>query len=399
MSNPQVTHSIMSFSARERWSKCAISVHLSKGMRDEGSVAASEGTTAHTVAEFYVCQHFGLAHRDWGPIPKDAECPDRPVPEGLDLKGRTVAEWNADLRRHGKDYRDYIVSLIPAGQQAFVIVEQKVSIPSIHAQLFGTADCLVWVPALRLLILVDYKYGFMSVDVGTYEDTNPQLAAYLVAAEDGLTAQHMLPERGIVAVYQPRRILQQPAQSLEVDRAWFGKERDKLRAETQRVDSDPGAPVPGDHCRYCKGKPKCPAVQNALAAALEAHCGNKSVLDMPEDDLVQLFAVRGAFKAFWEDVEERIGQLEKKGHPNLQVKESQGRRMWGDTKLATQTFLAIGRADLLQPRSLSDVMSEVPEAYLYGLVARSKPSRTIQVVEVREPSAVAKAFAQYVKKS
>jgi len=398
MSNPQVVHSKYSFSGRKRWKKCPISIHMSAGVPDTSGPAAAEGTTAHTVAEFYVCQRFGLVHRDFGAIAANAECPDMPVPEALDLKGRTPAEWNADLRRHGKDYRDFIVGLIPTGEEVYVVVEQKVSIPSIHEQLFGTADCLIWLPRLKRLVVVDYKYGFESVDVGTYEDTNEQLGAYLVAGEEGLMQRHVVPEQGVVAVYQPRRVLQRPEQTLNVDRAWFGQERQKLRAEVAAVDN-PGAPNPGDHCKYCKGKARCPAVHNALRTALEAHCGEKNVLDMPVDDLVQIFAARAAFKAFWEDVEERVGKLAQTGHKNLQIKESQGRRMWGDTKLATDTFLALGRADLLQPRALSDVMAEVPETFLEGLVARSRPSRSIQVVDAKSPTEIAKVFAQYAKKS
>lgn len=398
MSNPQVAHSKMSFSARKRWKRCPISIHMSQGVADVSSPAAAEGTTAHTVAEFYVCQHFGLVHRGFGQIAKGAECSDMPVPAGVDLKGKTTADWNAELRRHGKAYRDYAISLIPAGEEAYVVVEQKVAIPSISEHLFGTADLMIWLPRLKRVIVIDYKYGYESVEVGTYDDTNEQLAAYLVAGEEGLMQKGIVPQQGVLAVYQPRRVLQRPEQSLEVDRAWFGKERDKLARETAAIDN-PGAPRPGDHCKYCKGKAKCPAVQTALATALAAHCGEKSILDMPEDELVQLFAVRAAFKAFWEDVEERIGKLAQAGHANLQIKESQGRRMWGDTKLATETFLALGRIDLLQPRSLTDVMAEVPEAFLDGLIARSNPSRSIKVVEQKAPAEVSKLFQQYVKKT
>lgn len=403
MSNPQVVHSKLSFSGRERWKKCPLSVHMSAGMPDSSSPAAEEGTTAHTVAEFYVCQRFGLKHRDFGAIAPSAECADMPVPDGVDLKGKTPAQWNDDLRRHGKDYRDFIVGLIPIDPatgklvEHYVVVEQKVSIPSISPDLFGTADCLIWLPSLKRVIVVDYKYGYMSVDVGTADDTNEQLAAYLVAAEDGLMARHILPQSGTVAVYQPRRVLQKPGQSLDVERDWFGRERDKLAREVAAVQN-PGGPVPGDHCRYCKGKAKCPATHNAVRTALEAHCGEKNLLDMPEDQLVQIFAARAAFKAFWEDVEERIEQLVKAGHKNLQVQEGKGRRMWGDVPLATQTFLALGRTDLLQPVALSEAMQKVPEAFLAGLVATSKPSRTIKVVDAATPSAIAGIFKQYVKK-
>jgi RecB family exonuclease len=392
MSNPQVAHSILSFSGRKRWKNCPISVELSKGMTDTSGPAAEEGTCAHTVAEHYVKQHFQLP----GAPAAGAVAPDMPVPAGLDLKGATPQRWNETLRHHGRAYRDFIKSLIPAGAVAHVAIEQKVAIASISDQLFGTADCLVLLPEAKRLIVVDYKYGFAEVDVGTYDDPNEQLAAYGVAAVEGLAAKGVQIDHIDLAVYQPRRPLSAPSQTLSLDAIWVALERAKLAREVAAV-ANPGPPQPGDHCRYCKGKPKCPAVHNSLTTALAAYAGEKSILDMPADDIVQLFAARSAFKSFWEDVEERIEQLVKAGHENLRVKETQGRQMWGDPKAATLTLLAMNRTDLLQPVAISDALPVLPVEFHKDLVKRAKSGRTIQVVNALQPSAIATMFNKFAK--
>lgn len=390
MSNPVVLHSKMGFSARDRWRNCPISVSMSEGISDKSGPAAAEGTCAHTVAEHYGRLAFDKAYAV-------QSVPLQVPPEGLDLKGATPQEWNEKLQQHGRAYIAFIKSLIPAGEEAVVIFEQKVDIHSIHPQLFGTADCLIWLPRLRKLIVVDYKYGFMDVDVGTYEDTNPQLSAYLIGAQEKLRASGLELEQCGIAVFQPRRPLRDPGQYLELDAAWTVKERAKLAAEVAAVDNPP-PPRPGDHCRYCKGKAKCPATHNALGTAIAVHCGEKNLLSIPDVELIQLFASRAAFKAFWEDVEERVTGLARTGHANLTIKETQGRQMWKDSKAAALTLLAIGRTDLLQPVALSDAAAALSEEMRAELVTRSKPSRSIQVVNVdTSPSAIATLFKKHSK--
>lgn len=361
-------------------------------MPDTSGPAAAEGTCAHTVAEHYVKQHFRLAGAPEPGIDPPVQVP----PPGLDLKGSTPEQWNDTMRKHGWGYSGFITSLIPADAARHVAIEQRVTIGSISDQLFGTADCLVLVPSQQRLIVVDYKYGFADVDVGTYDDPNEQLAAYAVAAAEGLADKGVRVERITLAVYQPRRPLAAPSQTLELDAAWLALEREKLKREVAAV-ANPGAPVPGDHCRYCKGKPKCPAVHNSLATALAVYAGEKSVLDMTEDDIVQLFAARTAFKAFWEDLEERVEQLVKAGHKNLRIKETQGRQMWKDPVAAAQTLLAMNRIDLLQPVAISNALPALPTEFHAELVKRSAPSRSIQVVDVQTPSAIATMFKNFAK--
>lgn len=409
MSNPVVVHSKLSFSGRDRWRACPISVQLSSGMPDKSGPAAEEGTRAHAVGEWYVRQ-LGEAY---GLPPVSAammqEAPLQEPPMELDRFAKLaakpaelaaeVAKWNEELHTHGKAYRAFILSLIPAGEQAFVSLEQKVRIKSISEHLFGTADCLIWLPRLRKLIVVDYKYGFVEVEIGEFDGAgkliraNAQLSAYAVAALDQCTLDA---DAIALAVYQPRRTFGKPAQVLDLPQGWVETERAALAREVAAVEVG-GEPNPGSHCRYCKGKPKCQPVHNALATAIQAHSGALNLMDIPKDDLITLWAARTAFKAFWEDVEELVEQEVKAGNPRLIVKETKGRAMWSDPGTAALTLLALGRTDLLKPGNVSDCAPHLPDDWKAQLICSSAPGRSIRLVTEVSPSQVAATFAKYAK--
>jgi hypothetical protein len=361
---------------------------------DTSGTAAAEGTCAHTVAEFYARQAFNLEGAVAGVAPEQI------VPEGLDLKGKTPAEWNDELRTHGMDYARFIAEQIIAvgatPTECFIMLELRVSIPSIHDKLFGMADCVVWIPRLRLLIVIDYKYGFGYVAIGTVDDTNPQLSAYLVAAAEKLPEPPLAMR---VAVFQPR-LPGEPTKPLDLPAEWLQRERLKLRDESSAVYAPDAAQnvKPGDHCRYCKGKSRCPQTHNAVSTAIQAHGGLVDLRAIPDDLVAQLWASRTAFKAFWEDIEERVEKMVAANSPKFTVKVAEGRQMWADTENAALYLLAMNRHDLLQPVAISEALPHLPPELRAALVKRSKGARTIVAVEGDQPHALASAFAKYVKK-
>ena len=408
MANPLISaHSALSFSGRERWATCPVSVVLSAGMPDNTSPAAAEGTAAHTVGEYYVRQREGLPGAQEGDAPTQAPVAGLARFEGLsgDALAAEIEKWNGELRHHGLAYAAFVHALAERHRgdgEAFVSLETKVAAATIHPDLYGTSDCLVWCPQTATLVVVDYKYGFMPVDIGTLGAPNKQIAAYAVAAMDQCT---LAAKRIVLAVFQPRLPLGDTGQLLELPGEWIAAERTKLALEATRVDqaragdTTLSTPVPGDHCRYCKGKSKCSAIVDTATAAIQAHSGARSVLDIPEDELIAIFAARTAFKAFLDDIEERVTQLATVGHRRLTVDEKQGRKMWRDPATAAVTLLALGRTDLLEPVALSKAIEAIPADYHDELVTRSRPSRSIRVLQVEELPNVAQVFAKFAKNS
>jgi hypothetical protein len=396
MANSQSTHSKLSFSGRSRWRACPLSVHLSHGLPDgPSSPAAAEGTGAHLVAEWYVRQAFNL------PLALPGECPDVTRTPGLAIEGDAAwAAWQDQLRKHGKDYLAFVRTLIPADEpNAYVSVETPVNIASIHAQLFGTLDLRIWLPVRRILIVVDYKYGFQDVDVGTPDDPNAQLAAYAIASIEALTPALRDSITSVwLAVYQPRVPLGDPAKILRLAPSWIDVERAKLREEVKAVES-PGGPRPGDHCRYCPAKGVCPAVHNALQTALDAYAGGRNILAMDDAEIIALWSARKAVETLMGDVDERVRKLAKDGDSRFKVTVREGRRMWRDAKSVAMTLLAIGRHDLLQPVALSEAIAALPPGIVDELVGKSQGSTYISLLEERAPNVVRDIFAAYVKRA
>jgi hypothetical protein len=399
MSEVQAVHSKLSMSARARWSRCAVSVPWSDGLPDDSGPAAEEGVIAHKVAEFYVRHRFGLEMPDeWRGLPVPM---DYAPPTGLDLKGQPASQWNAKMRNHGRDYAEFIAGLVSAYTDARIVLERRVDVQGTQPPLFGTADCLIWIPSRAILIGVDYKYGFGEVDVGTPEAPNEQVAGYLVAAAETFGLQ---PKQLGLAIYQPRRIHGEPGQVLVLDGAWVPQEHAKLLAEARAVEAayaapDSTSPVPGAHCRYCKAAKalRCTAVQKAGKMALQAHVKPTLVHDLADAELIALWAVRAAFKNFWEDVEARIAKLADTGAAGLVVKVAKGRRMWADPQAAVTTLLALGRTDLLSPAAIGEALAAIPAELHSQLVGTANGAKTILATESADPLTVAAVFNRYAQ--
>jgi hypothetical protein len=363
-------------------------------MPNESGPAAEEGTIAHKVAEFYVRQRFGLEGAKTG-MP-----PEYQPPVGLDLKGQTVNGWNAALRLHGQDYAAFIATLVGNYPDVRIVLEKRVAVDGITPPLFGTADCLLWYPSVNRLAVVDYKYGYGEVDVGTADAPNEQIAAYAVAAAETFN----LDVRQVgLAIYQPRRIHGEPGQTLLTDGAWLANEASKLLAEARQVEAAYAgiitAPVPGSHCRYCPAASRCTATHAAAKTALQSHVKASMVHDMTDAEIVALWAVRTAFKNFWEDVEERISKMADRGAAGLVVKVAKGRKMWADPSAAVFTLLALGRTDLLAPAAIGEALPAIPVEMHDSLVKLANGAKTILSTEAADPLTVAATFDKYAQKT
>lgn len=222
----ELAHSKLGASSMERWSTCAPSVRLSEGMPEIKSKYAEEGTLAHEHAAYY------LENRKWR--------------DDLEMEMRDAVQT----------YTGVVLSdLSAAGADAKLFVEKRFDLSKVYPGLFGTSDAVLYEPKHKLLRVYDYKHGQgIAVDV----EQNVQLMYYGLGAllEIGLPAEDVE-----LVIVQPRcyhkngpvRRWNLPATDL-ID---FAADL----AEYAKRTEDPNAPiVPGDHCRFCRAAPKCPAM-------------------------------------------------------------------------------------------------------------------------------------------
>lgn len=225
-------HSKLGASSSEIWTNCAGSVRLSEGIPSTSSAYADEGTKAHEVASTFLTTGRWL-HEE--------------LPDGM-LEAVKV-------------YTDEVLRL--KGPVTEMFVEQRLDLSSIHPQMFGTADAVLYHPKDKKLRVFDYKHGAgVPVDV----KDNLQLQYY------GLGAMLMLnkPVESIeLIIVQPR--------CFHVDgpiRRWEVTPLDMLELvanlrEFAEATEKPNAPLKqGSWCRWCRAAGICPELhKNALAIA------------------------------------------------------------------------------------------------------------------------------------
>jgi Protein of unknown function (DUF2800) len=220
-------HARLAPSDAKRWTRCTAAIDATKGFKDEGSVYADEGTTAHEHAEAV-------------------------------LAGRVkIEDVPADFRPHIKTYVDHCLSLVPGGVTPFI--EAKVPL-FYDLNSYGTCDFAV-VTSDRVWVR-DYKHGAgVLVDV----DSNPQLAIYALSFVNDQNDLYDFDPATIVdiGIVQPRhhqgdeiRTWELTLADLRVFCQDIQNAADKIKAGVDlEYSPDP------ETCRWCPKawKVKCPA--------------------------------------------------------------------------------------------------------------------------------------------
>ena len=133
----------------------------------------------------------------------------------------------------------------------------------LREQLYGTADCVMFMPAWGLVRVYDYKHG---VGIAVSPVRNGQLSYYGCGALHSLCRDN--PEVGNLyhnvelIVVQPRNFdagmpVKRWRTDMEELMAWF---HDELLPAYDRTFDDDAPLVPGDHCRFCNARSFCPAL-------------------------------------------------------------------------------------------------------------------------------------------
>lgn len=231
-------HSSIGASSMHRWSVCPGSVRLSAGIASTSSKYAEEGSDAHALGALCL---------------KEQSAPGFYIGSELDEDGRkfTVTE---DMAEAVHVYVDYVAGEVNPKTDQFH-VEQKFDLSSVHPGCFGTADCVVWKPKDKLLIVVDYKHG---AGVPVTVTNNPQLQYYGLGA---LLALGYPAKRVRLVIVQPRCDHPDgPVRSWEIDAIDLPDFRADLITYAKATEAPDAVLVPGDHCRFCPAAALCPAL-------------------------------------------------------------------------------------------------------------------------------------------
>ena len=137
------------------------------------------------------------------------------------------------------------------------LLEQKFHLKTVHPDLFGTSDCVIWKPATSTLICADYKHG---AGVPVEVIGNLQRRYYSLGA---LTTNRWPATTVRMAIIQPRCVHPDgPVRTEDIDALDlidFAAELVSIVNDTE----DPDAPLePSEECRFCNAAPHCPALHS-----------------------------------------------------------------------------------------------------------------------------------------
>lgn len=345
MSTSPTAHSIFGASSAKRWMACPASIAASAGLPNESSPYAAEGTMLHDIAAQALMVYRADPH-------------DVFAWNDLEL----TAEQIGVVQRYVDTIREDTEQGLGEPWQRFMI-EERVSLPGLHPQFFGTNDCSV-VRAGKLTVY-DLKCGAgVAVEVDEDGRLNPQLGYYMLGAIEALgghvdMANVVLPPHVVeleIVVVQPR----------------LGgvKRRDVAVTELLDLAADlavaahmaetPGAaPMQGgSHCKFC---PARRGADGKRCKGLEAHAKAQAKLDfapadMTDHDLAAVLAEAEAIETWLTAVREEAKARMQAGTiaPGWRLRTgSKGKRNWIDATKAQLALMAWGfSVDHVAPRKL-----------------------------------------------
>ncbi len=325
-------HSKLGASQMHRWEACPGSVRLSQGIEGTTSEYAAEGTVAHERAAHWL-------EKNQEPL----------LGMVYEAEGHTV-EVTQEMIDAILVYVDEVRGDAQAFAPTIVRVEQRFHLKDVHADLYGTADCVVLSPQQKLLRVYDYKHG---AGVPVEVKDNPQLLYYALGAL--LETKAAVDEVEIVVV-QPRcyhpdgPVRRQRIKTVDL----LDFSADLLEA-VHRTE-DPNAPlVPGDHCRWCKAAAICPALKEK--ATTLAKLEFTPVANYDARQLAETLDWLPVIEAWVENVRKFAYGEAQHGRcpPNYKLVEKVGRRAWLDDYTAELELAKLGltESDIYAERKLN----------------------------------------------
>lgn len=342
-------HAVLSASSAHRWLTCTAAPRFEEQFPEETSVYAAEGTLAHAVCELKARKMFSpMSTRKFNSEMKKLQAQD-----GWDDQMLKTSDFYLDfLTRKAMEY--------PA--KPYVALEVRVDLSDWVPEGFGTCDCvMVGGDTLRI---VDYKHG---KGVVVSAQGNAQMCLYALGAlkKYRITYGDTI-KRVVMAIVQPRvtEDVSEYAMTVEALLAWG----ETTKGIAQEAFAGVGHFLPGEHCRFCRGRAQCRARAEAHTAMEEfkdcalpgkpAEGGGPVLTDAEVADLL----TRGAYLVRWyEDLQAyALGAiLAGKDIPGYKVIAGRSNRSFADVDAAMEILKTQGYDEALlyerKPKTLTQL--------------------------------------------
>ena len=243
---PPEKHALLSASSAARWLNCTAAPRFEEGLPESTSEYAEEGRLAHAIAELKTLKKFTLMS------------PRTYTTRLNKLKKEPL--YSPEMDKTTDLYVEHLTEQAMLYDSApTVAAEVKVDFNDYVPEGFGTCDNVM--VGGDTLSITDYKHG-KGVPVSAVG--NPQMRLYALGA-----LKRYAPIFGDT-IKKIRMSIDQPRLdsyttdiiTVEELKAWG----DSIKPIAQKAFSGLGDFVPGEHCRFCRGKAQCRARANVNTA-------------------------------------------------------------------------------------------------------------------------------------
>ena len=404
------SHARLSPSGAHKWLACAASLAAERGIKDQSSPHAQQGTAAHEIAE----RLLRAKNPAWvGKRPRFSKT------HAVDYVGTTVAGWKItdDM---AAPIQAYVDTVLAEAEGKTLHVEQRVNFSHIVGvkNSFGTADAII-INGDELQVH-DLKFG-QGVKVDA--EHNPQLMIYALGAlkmfdmGDEFTTVRLF-------IHQPRLDhISEWAISVsdllafgEIVRQAAGAVMLHYREAEQGINPPLAAYLPGaKQCRWCKAAPTCRAyaqyVHNEVAGEFvdldAADITPRPVVHLTSDQLARAHSNLPVIEAWCEKVKKAAYARLMGGDalPGLKlVCGRPGSRKWADLDAVEKAVSTLPDAPrlysqpaLVSPTQAEKILKKSPEAWelLQQHITRAPGSPVVVSADDKRPAIELDVAAQF----
>jgi len=385
MATPE-KHALLSASSASRWLVCTAAPRFEEQFPENSSEYAEEGRLAHSICELKLLKKFTVMNNRtftsrYNKLKSD--------PLYTDEMDKTSDIYIEHLTEKAMTY----------DRPPAVSAEVKVDFSDYVPEGFGTCDCIMI--GGDTLDITDYKHG---KGVPVSAEGNAQMRLYALGALKRYRPVYGdTIKRVRLTICQPRIQDEPSTEELTTEEliAWGNS----IKPAAQKAYMGLGEYVPGEHCRFCRGKAQCKArAQKNMALEEFKDCVPENGPKPPmfgqgvltDDEIGDLLARGKDLVQWYKDLEEYALQaiLDGKTIPGWKAVAGRSNRTWTDQDAAIAAVLAAGYDEALvyerKPKTLTELeklMGKAEFAEKLGSYVIKPPGKPtlVPITDKREP--------------
>ena len=342
-------HALLSASGSSRWLRCTASPRFEENFPESTSEFAEEGRLAHSFCELKVLKKFttSVTQRTYTTRLNKLKQDERYQPE---------MEKTSDL------FIEHLTELaMTYNAMPYVASEVRVDFSEYVPEGFGTCDCVMI--GGDTITIVDYKHG---KGVPVDAEGNSQMMLYALGALRKYAAIYGDTIKKVrMCIDQPRIQNELSTWETTVDdlKTWGVS----IRPLAEKAFAGDGVFLPGEHCRFCRGKAQCKARADVHTAVEEfKNCVPEAIAQQGDNTLTNaqigdLLTRCADLVSWYKDLEEYALKAALSGEdiPGWKVVAGRSNRTFSDQDAAIQAVIAAGYDEALVYERKAKTLTEL----------------------------------------